>query len=281
MLIHKYEKQIKQFMTEEKKANNKAQYLSGCYIVSRERHPNEFKLGLSTNLMERIIKQYKICMSKKTKECFIHYAVICPRDYENNKTYSAIMEKLLLAQIANEDKESYSHECFLNDNMDTVGERLIKILKENKKYWMTAIKFEDDGFYIFDKTKWSEKTNFEETPSFDPAVNIALGKHNPVLMDVAKAEQQRLIEQAELLKNNTVLVEENRKFAEQKAKKAEARKIKYAENAERKKIEKEERQKKEILLRKPIVSNIPKKSSTEKSTRLGRTITKPARYRLD
>ena len=127
MLIHKYEKQIKQFMTEEKKANNKAQYLSGCYIVSRERHPNEFKLGLSTNLMERIIKQYKICMSKKTKECFIHYAVICPRDYENNKTYSAIMEKLLLAQIAKEDKESYSHEWFLNDNMDTVGEILNNI----------------------------------------------------------------------------------------------------------------------------------------------------------
>ena len=98
-------------------------------------------------------------------------------------------------------------------------------------------------------------------------------------MDVAKAEQQRLIEQAELLKNNTVLVEENRKFAEQKAKKAEARKIKYAENAERKKIEKEERQKKEILLRKPIVSNIPKKSATEKSTRLGRTITVPVRFR--
>ena len=78
---------------------------------------------------------------KKTKECFIHYAVICPRDYENNKTYSAIMEKLLLAQIAKEDKESYSHEWFLNDNMTAVGERLIDILKENKKYWMTAIKF--------------------------------------------------------------------------------------------------------------------------------------------
>ena len=64
--------------------------------------------------------------------------------------------------------------------------------------------------------------------------------------------------------------------------KAEKRREKLAENKIKRDATNKERKKQEQLLKNPILTNIPKKSkkaSTEKSTRLGRAITKPARYR--
>ena len=279
MNLHSYESGLKNFFTDFIKPNKKKQYLSGCYIVSRDQYPHDFKLGMSTDLMSRIINQYKICMSHKN-ECFIHYAVICPRESIKNKSYSKIVEKLL-AVIAEDDTESYSHEWFLSGNdMDTVGNNLVEVIKQNPKLVMTVIKFESDGFYILNtgssnylkQNEWSVKTNFDKTPNFDPAVNLFLvGESNETLLEVARAEQQRLIEQAELLKNNTVLAEEARRISEEREIKSIARRLKYADNKVKRDIEKLEQKKKELLLKKPIVSNITKRSK--------RVITVPARFR--
>ena len=272
MNLHSHESGLKNFFTDFIKPNKKKQYLSGCYIVSRDQYPHDFKLGMSTDLMSRIINQYKICMSHKN-ECFIHYAVICPRESIKNKSYSKIVEKLL-AVIAEDDTESYSHEWFLSGNdMDTVGNNLVEVIKQNPKLVMTVIKFESDGFYILNKSnEWSVKTNFDKTPNFDPAVNLFLvGESNETLLEVARTEQQRLIEQAELLKNNTVLAEEARRISEEREIKSIARRLKYADNKVKRDIEKLEQKKKELMLKKPIVSNITKRSK--------RVITVPARFR--
>ena len=171
--------------------------------------------------------------------------------------------------------------------MDTVGNNLVEVIKQNPKLVMTVIKFESDGFYILNtgssydssnylnrlkQNEWSVKTNFDKTPNFDPTVNLFLvGNSNETLLEVSRAEQQRLIEQAELLKNNTVLAEEAKRQAEERERKSQTRRERYADNKVKRDIKKLEQKKKELMLKKPIVSNITKRSK--------RVITVPARFR--
>ena len=145
---------------------------------------------------------------------------------------------------------------------------------------MTVIKFESDGFYILNKSNvWSVKTNFDKTPNFDPTVNLFLvGNSNETLLEVSRAEQQRLIEQAELLKNNTVLAEEARRISEEREIKSIARRLKYADNKVKRDIEKLEQKKKELMLKKPIVFNTTT-TKQKKTIRSGGEIVLPARYR--
>ena len=286
MNIYSHKKELQQFLLE---TTNKKKFYSGCYIISRVEESKEFKLGMSTSLYERLTKQYMIAMSHE-HEFWVHYLVLCPREFENRKSYAKIMETELLKAIepTRQDTTSYSDEYFVSANLPEIEPDMLNVLKNYKKYYMTALKFVKDGFYLFNRGKFQgEKLNFDKLPSFNPDVNEVLDVSNTLkgipsqiqsntdLNEITAREKQRLIDRENTIQKNSI-------DALASVAKAEARRIKLAENKIKRDAKNKEQKKQEQLLKNPILTNIPKKSkkaSTEKSTRLGRAITKPARYR--
>jgi hypothetical protein len=182
MNIHKYQKQISELLFEKKEKSGKKQALvkrhfAGCYIVSRTKGYNLFKLGTAWGkggLYARIIGQYKVCMSLKS-EFFMRYLVITPRIQQGKLWYSQIMEKELLKTIDSKEKESYSQEWIFTPDISVLERRMFKVLQSHEKYYTMALKFTQAGvrFYNHKKNSFDSRLySFCELPSLNPLVGL-------------------------------------------------------------------------------------------------------------
>jgi hypothetical protein len=188
MNIHKYQNQIQdllRFSTRKSNSKNPANadkirqtYRPGCYIISRTLENNLFKLGEAHGqggLYQRIIGQYKICMSLNS-EFFLRYLVIAHRKKNGTKSYSQILEKNLLKTIDSKVEDSYSKEYIFVPKISTLEDRIGKVLKENKDLYETAIKFDKDGFHFYDEAKGfnTPSQDFKHLPNLNPNVKPLL-----------------------------------------------------------------------------------------------------------
>jgi len=154
-------------------------YVPGCYIVARTLGYNLFKLGEAHGqggLYERIIGQYKICMSLKT-EFFLRYLVIAHRKKDGTKHFSQILEKLLLTTIDSPVEDSYSKEYIFEPQIAALEKKMAIVLEAHKHLYSHAIKFTQSGFRLFEHGGFSgPKLNFAELPNLtDPDVGLLLG----------------------------------------------------------------------------------------------------------
>ena len=182
-----------------KKEYQASKYYSGVYIISRTQKNEAFKLGMSLNLYDRIVKQYKICYPKRTSEFFLRYVFLCHRKEENGKSYAYLLEQYLLKEsIKSPVEDSYSKEYIFAPNISDLEKKMIKGLRERKKYFSNCIKFVEKGFYLFDVEKGfnTELMDFKKLPSFNPTVTSMLDLKNPTTMSMNKlanaAENERL-----------------------------------------------------------------------------------------
>ena len=190
MNIHSYQKKISDLLltgrrepTGKSKAKKKTHY-SGVYLISRTLDHNLMKLGEAHGqggLYDRIIGQYKICMSLRTTEFFLRYLVICPSEKEGKKFYSQIMEKEMLKTIDGKVEDSYSKEYVFNPSIKDMEGKRIKSLKSHTKYYDIAIKFEKDGFRKYNSEKGfnTPLQNFDNLPSLNDDVNLLLELSRP------------------------------------------------------------------------------------------------------
>lgn len=181
-----------------KKEYQASKYYSGVYIISRTLKNEAFKLGMSLNLYDRIVKQYKICYPKRTSEFFLRYVCICHRKFEDGKSYSYIMEQYLLKEsIKSPVEDSYSKEYIFAPNISDLEKKMVKGLREKTKYFSNCIKFVEKGFYLFDVEKGfnTELMDFKKLPSFNPIVTAMLDLKNPTTTALNKltlaAENER------------------------------------------------------------------------------------------
>ena len=190
MNIHKYQKEIQdllRFSTRKSQSKDPAiagktrhTYRSGCYILSRTLENNLFKLGEAHGqggLYERIIGQYKICMSLRS-EFFLRYLVIVHRKRKGTplKAYSQILEKKLLQTIDSKVEDSYSKEYIFVPKITTLEDRIAQVLKTNKDLYQTAIRFDTDGFHFYDDEKGfnTPLMDFKQLPNLNPTVKPLL-----------------------------------------------------------------------------------------------------------
>jgi hypothetical protein len=137
-------------------------------------------------LYQRIIGQYKICMSLKSTEFYLRYLVICPtkkqvNKYYRGKFYSQIMEKELLKTIDSKVEDSYSNEYVFDPSIADMEKKMIETLKSHTQYYEMAVKFEKDGFRIYKNGTFNTPLqNFNEFTSLNPDVNLLLGLNKPV-----------------------------------------------------------------------------------------------------
>ena len=193
MNIHKYQKNISDFLLTGRRVsegtNRKSKtHNAGVYIISRTVDDSLMKLGEAKGqggLYDRIIKQYKVCYSLKSSEFFLRYLFICPKKKDGKTHYSQILEKKLLKDIDGEVEDSYSKEYIFNTNTKNLEGKMIQTLKSNKDIYETAIKFEKDGFRIFDEEKGFDTPlqNFNNLPSLNSDVNNLLSLSNPEIRD--------------------------------------------------------------------------------------------------
>ena len=190
MNIHKYNKQISDLLlegsrlSEGKSKTKKKVYYPGCYIISRTLTHNLFKLGEAHGkggLYNRIIGQYKICMSLKTTEFFMRYLVIAHRRKEGNKFFSQILEKALLKTIDSEVPDSYSKEYIFTPDQVVLEKKMAVVLKTHKEYYSVAIKFTPKGFCMYDEVNGfnTRPQTFKELPNLNPDVVLLLGLSKP------------------------------------------------------------------------------------------------------
>jgi hypothetical protein len=185
MNIHANQKHIADLLLEgsrtsagKTKTKKKKVYFPGCYILARTAGYNLFKLGEAHGqggLYERIIGQYKICMSLKS-EFFLRYLVIAHRKKKGNKFYSQILEKELLQTIDSKVSDSYSKEYIFTPNISVLEGRMGKVLKAYKEYYSIAIKFTKAGFRLYEEGKGFETPlqSFNAMPNLNPDVNLLL-----------------------------------------------------------------------------------------------------------
>jgi hypothetical protein len=191
MNIHTHQKHIADLLLEgsrtsegKTKTKKKKVFFPGCYILARTAGFNLFKLGEAHGqggLYERIIGQYKICMSLKS-EFFLRYMVIAHRKKKGNKFYSQILEKELLKTIDSKVDDSYSKEYIFTPDISVLEKRMSKVLKSYKEYFSIAIKFTQAGFRVYDEGRGFDTPlqNFNVMPNLNPDVNLllALSKAN-------------------------------------------------------------------------------------------------------
>jgi hypothetical protein len=177
MNIHTYQEKIKDLVMEGErlgaKKKKKPTYYPGCYIISRTMGYNLFKLGEAHGLgglYQRIIGQYKICMSLNS-EFFLRYLVITHREKQGRRFFSQIMEKELLKTIDSKVEDSYSQEYIFTPDISELEERMSIVLNTHQWYYTMAIKFTKNGFRIYDEEKGfkTKLMNFNELPNLNPA----------------------------------------------------------------------------------------------------------------
>jgi len=185
MNIHTHQKAISDLLLEGtrisggKKPAIRRKYVPGCYILARTLGYNLFKLGEAHGqggLYERIIGQYKICMSLKT-EFFLRYLVIAHRKKDGTKHFSQILEKLLLTTIDSPVEDSYSKEYIFEPQIAALEKKMAIVLEAHKHLYSHAIKFTQSGFRLFEDGGFNgPKLNFAELPNLtDPDVGLLLG----------------------------------------------------------------------------------------------------------
>lgn len=181
MNIHRHQQHIRDLLqegsriSEGKRSTKKKVYQPGCYILARTQNQNVCKLGESHGqggLYERIIGQYKVCMSLKTTEFFLKYLVIAHRKREGTKHYSQIIEKDLLGTIDSKVEDSYSKEYIFTPDIEQLEKRMSTVLKSRKEYFSVAIKFRPTGFHLYDEKKGfnTRLLDFDQLPSLNPTV---------------------------------------------------------------------------------------------------------------
>ena len=189
MNIHTHQKSISDLLLEGtrisggKKAAVRRVYYPGCYILARTLGYNLFKLGEAHGqggLYERIIGQYKICMSLKT-EFFLRYLVIAHRKKVGTKNYSQILEKLLLTTIDSNVEDSYSKEYIFEPCIPALEAKMKIVLEANKHLYSHAIKFTQHGFRLFQDGGFSTPIiDFNELPNLNPDVELLLSLSKPL-----------------------------------------------------------------------------------------------------
>jgi hypothetical protein len=176
------------------RTKKKKTYHPGCYIISRTLGYNLFKLGEAHGaggLYERIIGQYKICMSLNT-EFFLRYLVIAHRKKEGNKFYSQVLEKQLLSTIDSKVGESYSKEWLFSPDITDLETRMFKVLKSHAKYFSIAIKFTKTGMRLY-KEGYGFNTpllDFKEMPNLNPDVGLLLNLSKPAPKTAPKIKKK-------------------------------------------------------------------------------------------
>jgi hypothetical protein len=185
MNIHKHQKHIRDLLQEGsrisggKKPTAKKVYYPGCYILSRTLTQNLCKLGESHGqggLYERIIGQYKVCMSLRTTEFYLKYLVITHRKKVGTRHFSQILEKALLGTIDSKVEDSYSKEYIFTPDIDLLEKRMSQVLKAHKDYFTVAIKFRPDGYQLYEENKGFKTRiwNFDRLPSLNPDANALI-----------------------------------------------------------------------------------------------------------
>jgi hypothetical protein len=200
MNIHKYQKFISDLVLETTRnsqgvnKNKKVKgHLPGCYIISRTLNYNLFKLGEAHGLgglYQRILGQYKICMSLQS-EFFLRYLVIAHRRKEGTKHYAQILEKALLTTIDSKVEDSYSNEYIFTPDISELETRMGRVLKSHQKYYSIAIKFTKNGFRLYEEGRGFNTTllDFEQLPNLNPDVGLLLNLSKP---EVKKKTLQKI-----------------------------------------------------------------------------------------
>ena len=189
MNIHTHQKSIQELLQEGsrisggKKKSTRKTFFPGCYILARTLGYNLFKLGEAHGqggLYERIIGQYKICMSLKNTEFYLRYLVIAHRQKEGTKNYSQILEKLLLTTIDSKVEDSYSKEYIFEPDITKLDAKMGIVLEANKHLYSHAIKFTKNGFRLFQHGGFSTPNmDFNQLPNLNEDVALLLSMSKP------------------------------------------------------------------------------------------------------
>lgn len=124
-------------------------YNSGVYIISRGEKDHEMKLGLSTNLYNRITGQYMICFPERNN-FWCRYFFICP------PTHTKTLEKALLTGIKTLVPNQYSAEWVFNARGIADFESKIKAVlnkPEIVRILQIGMKMTSKGLIVFDGLK--------------------------------------------------------------------------------------------------------------------------------
>ena len=126
----------------------------GCYIYSRLKHDNTFKLGMSEKDLFKRVKDAKFCFPEKNT-FFIHMFIVC-HDKKNVRS----LEKKLLAESKDLQKiKSIQEDEILEQgirsteyritlNRKTLGEAVKTVLQDNRALFDEVVVFGDKGWDI-------------------------------------------------------------------------------------------------------------------------------------
>jgi hypothetical protein len=126
----------------------------GCYVYSRLKDDNTFKLGMSEKDLFKRVKDAKFCFPEKNT-FFIHMFIVC-HEKKNVRT----IEKKLLAESKDLQKIKSIQETEILEqgirsteyritlNRKTLGEAVKTVLQDNRTLWDEVVVFGDKGWDI-------------------------------------------------------------------------------------------------------------------------------------